>query len=210
MRAEVVSVAVTRSGSGTNHGAVEVHLAREALAGMARYWWALVVAGVALVVYSFVILSFTVTTVLAVAVFVGAGLVFSGITQIASSRVVADHRVLLLVLGLVDLALGIAALVWPDITFVVLVRLVGWVLLVRGLFDVVDAFLARHAGVEGWWLPLVLGAASIVVAVWAVRYPGRSVVLLVLWAGLAVMVRGVGTIVLGFALRGVRSATQTA
>jgi len=158
--------------------------------------------GVVMVLYAFAVLSFTITTVNAVAYGLGIGLLFAGIAELMLWGQVQTWRWLTLAAGIVDILLALAAFVWPDATFLVLARLVGWVLLIRGVIEIVRAFEDRHQDVQGWWAGMLIGVFSIVVAVWATRYPGRSIALLVLWVGIAVLTRGILAIVAGFTLRG--------
>ena len=194
------SVSNSVSTSRTASGAAERELGQ-----LARFWWFPTIVGVLMVLYSFAILSFSIRTVYAIAIGLGVGLVLSGMAQIGYSRIAPSWRWLILAAGVVDLVLGLAAFAWPGITFLVLVRLVGWVLLLRGLLDVLQSFEAKRLGQENWWVLTTIGTLTIVVAVWATRYPGRSLVLLVLWVGIALLTRGLIWIASGFLLRSHRA-----
>ncbi len=52
---------------------------RDDLAALSQAWWLPVVVGVMLMIYSFVVLSFTMSTVYAISVGLGIGLILSGI-----------------------------------------------------------------------------------------------------------------------------------
>jgi uncharacterized membrane protein HdeD (DUF308 family) len=52
---------------------------------------------------------------------------------------------------------------------------------------------------------LVSGILCIVIAFWAAGYPGRSVVLLILWVGISCLMRGVTELVLAFQLKGLKN-----
>ena len=77
-------------------------------------------------------------------------------------------------------------------------------------WGIIGAFESRHAGIELWWISLVLATLEIGVAIWAVRYPGRSVVLLVLWIGIAAISRGIALLAIGFTIRSVGKALPAA
>jgi uncharacterized membrane protein HdeD (DUF308 family) len=169
---------------------------------LAMNWWLPVVFGVLLILYSFVVLSFTIETVWAIAIGMGIGLILAGIAELMSTALMSSGRFWGYVLGGLDVVLGILALAWPQATFVVLVRLVAWVLLIHGVVDFVRSLEQRHARLREWWLTLLAGLASIAVAFWAIRYVGRSTVILVLWVGIALLMRGIDFIMTGFNLRG--------
>ena len=175
---------------------------RMELSDLSRAWWLPVVLGVVMVLYSFAVLSFTITTINAVAYGLGIGLLFAGFAELMLWRQVESWRWLVLIAGVVDIILAVMAFAWPDATFLVLARLIGWVLLLRGIIEIVRAFDDRHRGVPTWWAGMIIGVFNIVDAIWATRYPGREIVVLVLWVGIAVLTRGVLAIVAGFTLRG--------
>ena len=70
-------------------------------------WWVPVAIGVALICYAFIVLSFTITTVWAVAVGLGIGLILAGIGQIVCAAMVSSWRWVLGIMGVVDIGLGI-------------------------------------------------------------------------------------------------------
>ncbi len=78
-------------------------------------------------------------------------------------------RWLAIIGGTLALAAGIAAIVWPEPTLVVISVFVAWYLLIRGLFDVVIAL--SHTHVRGWWMPLIAGIVGIALGAWADREP---------------------------------------
>lgn len=165
-------------------------------------WWVPVAAGVLSLLFGFLVLSFTYTTVWAIAIFAGCSFLLTGTGEVAvglASR--GATRWLSLFLGVVALAAGIMAFAWPGSTVLVIARIVAWLLLIRGVVGVAGAFHSRTLGDPAWWMPLAIGLLEIVVAIWAVRYPNRSLVLLVLWVGIAAVSRGLMFLVLGFGLR---------
>ena len=169
---------------------------------LAMNWWLPVVFGVLLILYSFVVLSFTIETVWAIAIGMGIGLILAGIAELMATTLQSSGRFWGYVLGGLDVVLGILALAWPQATFVVLVRLVAWILLIHGVVDFVRSMEQRHIGFKEWWLTMLAGLASIAVAFWAIRYVGRSTVILVLWVGIALLMRGIDFIMTGFNQRG--------
>jgi uncharacterized membrane protein HdeD (DUF308 family) len=174
-------------------------------------WWLPVVAGLISVLFGFGVLSFNYATLWAVTIAAGIGFLLTGAADVAAGlNAKGSTRILGLVLGVLAIGAGIIAFVWPEATFVVLARLVAWLLLLRGVFGIVGAFEARARANELWWIPLVLSVLEVVVAVWAVRYPGRSVVLLVLWIGISAITRGLALITVGFSFRSLAKAEAAA
>ena len=179
-----------------------VEFMNDADVALTMNWWLPVVAGVVLILYSFVVLSFTIETVWAVAIGMGVGLILAGVAELMATALLTTGRFWGYVLGGFDVVLGVVALAWPQATFAVLVRLVAWVLVLRGVVDFVRAMEQRSAGLKEWWLTAVAGLVAVGIALWAIRYVGRSIVLLVLWIGIALLMRGMELIMSGFSRRG--------
>ena len=100
------------------------------------------------------------------------------------------------------LGAGIAALVWPAPTVLVVSIFVAWYLLFRGIIEVVISL--SNTNVKGWWLTLLAGIISIGLGAWAIGNPDRSVLLLVTILGVYAIFHGVAELVLGVQLHAVR------
>ena len=168
--------------------------------GTKQPWWFLLINGVLWLFFAFLLLQWDLTTVWAVALFASFGFIAGGLSQLLLAFTAPGWRWLYLLGGLACLLAGVIALIWPDVTIQVLARLFGWYLLIRGTLDIISGF-ADKDEYDLWWLSLVIGTAEILVAVWAVRYPGRELVLLVLWIGIGALINGVRDIVLAFRVR---------
>ncbi len=102
--------------------------------------------------------------------------------------------------GLAAIVFGILALVWPGITFTVLVLFWGAYALVDGIFAIISV-LTHHAGGMHRWLLLVEGLAGIAAGILTFIWPGLTgLVLLYLIAAWAV-VTGVLEILAAIRLR---------
>lgn len=102
--------------------------------------------------------------------------------------------------GAVALIFGIAALVWPGITLLVLVALFAAFALLGGIVCIVGALRNRTFD-RGWWLVLLLGILSVVVGVVAVLHPGATVFVLVLLMAAQALATGVLDIAVAIRLR---------
>lgn len=183
--------------SETAYAGSSVEEARDA----ARLWWVVLIMGVLWIIYGWIVLTFTFKTVLAVAVFFGVGLIAAGISEFFLASQVDTWKWLWILIGVISIGAGIIALVWPSETFLVLAAIVGWYLMLRGVFDIVMAFLTKDVN-DLWWLTLVVGIAQILIGFWAVGYEGRSIAVLVIWVGAYALAKGITDIFLAFTLRG--------
>jgi uncharacterized membrane protein HdeD (DUF308 family) len=101
-----------------------------------------------------------------------------------------------LVSGILALALGVLALVWPGKTILVAAIVFGAYLLITGIAQVVFAF-SLHVSAGGRVLLFISGAAALVLAVLAFRHFGSdpivAILLLAIWIGVGFIFRGVAT-----------------
>jgi uncharacterized membrane protein HdeD (DUF308 family) len=131
-----------------------------------------------------------------------------GVTQYAFAMVLqGGWRWIAVIGGTLAIAAGIAALVWPEPTLVVVSVFVAWYLLIRGIFDVSMAL--SHTHVRGWWMPLVAGIIGIALGAWAIGNPDRSVLLLVSIIGIWSIFKGAADLVAAFAYRDLKKDLAT-
>jgi uncharacterized membrane protein HdeD (DUF308 family) len=176
-------------------------------------WGWFLAAGIAWILFAFLILSFNYRTVWAIAVFFGIGFIMGGIMEFAVAAAAPGWKWLYILIGIVSIIAGVIALVWPGQTFLVLSAIVGWLLLFYGVFDIVFAFSTRQ--VEGlWWMQLIAGIIMILLGFWAISPDNatvstyRGAVLLVVWIGVAALFRGISDIIVGFRLRSTHKQLQ--
>jgi uncharacterized membrane protein HdeD (DUF308 family) len=97
--------------------------------------------------------------------------------------------------GLIAVVFGVCALLWPAVTFAVLVLL--W-----GAYSVVDGIIAVATGVWGrWWSLVFFGVIAIAVGLFALFRPGITGLALLLLIAAWAMVRGAFEIVAAVQLR---------
>ena len=145
------------------------------------------------------VLSYRVGSLAVVVTFIGVAFLFGGISQLVVASQVRSWRWLLIVAGILGVAAGIMAFVWPDATLYVMSVLVAWYLVIFGVVHVVSALAGPK--LPWWWTGLLLGIAELVLGVWAVRSWERSVVTLVTLVGVWAVFRGVNDMFAAFAGR---------
>jgi uncharacterized membrane protein HdeD (DUF308 family) len=97
---------------------------------------------------------------------------------------------LLLLIGVVAVALGVIALVWPGKTLLVAGVLFGIYLVVSGIGYVFAAF-GAHTGAAMRVLMFLTGVVSLVLGFFCFRDKLESILLLALWIGIGWVFRGV-------------------
>ena len=178
---------------------------------MTSGWGWYLAAGIAWVLFSFIVLSFNFRTVWAIAIFFGIGFIIGGIMELAVAAVSPGWKWLYITIGIISIIAGIVALVWPGETFLVLAAIIGWLLLFYGIVDVVVSIGTRHIQ-DLWWLQLIAGIAMMLLGLWAIAPDNQTVstwrgtVLLVFWVGIAALMRGISDIIVGFRVRSAHKA----
>ena len=171
-------------------------------------WWIPLITGIAWLIYAFIVLSFTYKTIWAIAIFAGLAFLAAGIVEFVLASVLDSWKWLHALGGVLCIAAGIVAFAWPDQTFLVLAAIIGWFLLFRGTFNIVESLLVKDH-VEQWWLMLITGILQVGIALWAVGYAGRSIAVLVVWVGAWALTEGVMNIWAAFRLRSVHKEAAT-
>ncbi|MGE0545370.1 MAG: HdeD family acid-resistance protein [Dehalococcoidia bacterium] len=177
-------------------------------AAVTKWWWVFLVTGILWLVMSLIVFRFDLTSAGAVGALVGALILVAGVNEFGAMNVTdGGWRWVHAILGGIFVVFGVIALFNPWDTFVATAAIIGWVLLFKGIFDIVVAFMTKHEN-EMWWLLLIVGGAELLLAFWAAGYFGQQVVILIAWAGAWCLVRGITEIILAFQLRGVHKRAE--
>ncbi|MET7480528.1 HdeD family acid-resistance protein [Streptomyces sp. NPDC005648] len=95
-----------------------------------------------------------------------------------------------LLTGVGSLILGVLVLVWPGASLLAAGVLFGLYLLFSGVFQLVAAF-GTHTTTSLRVLAFISGALSILLGLFCLRGPMRSILLLALWIGIGWLIRGI-------------------
>jgi uncharacterized membrane protein HdeD (DUF308 family) len=173
----------------------------DALRSIGRSWWILAVTGVAWLVVALIVLRFDYVSVTAISVLFGVIVIAAGVLEIAISTFsVSWWRFVRLLLGAIFIVTGVVAFINPGGTFVALAAVMSFYFVFKGAFDIADAIAASRI-MPAWWLVLVVGIAEVLLGFWAAGSWRNSATLLVAWAAVAAIFRGVTELVLAFRLR---------
>jgi uncharacterized membrane protein HdeD (DUF308 family) len=168
---------------------------------LADSWWAVGLRGVLGILFGLICL---LTPGVAVEVFVilfAAYMLVDGVFAIASGIKAArngERWGLLILEGIVDLAAGAVAVLWPAITLVALIWLVAVWAIVSGALMLGAAF-TLNLDHGRWWLALG-GIASLIFGILLVIEPLIGAVVLTMWIGAYALVFGVFLLILAFQL----------
>ena len=188
-----------------------IDMVRADAAWLARNWWAIALRGVAAIIFGIMALLMPAITLAALILLFGVFAVVEGVFSVLAA--VRGHsgaqRWFLLLEGVVGIAAGVIAFVWPGLTALVLLYVIAAWAIITGVLEIAAA--ARlHNRIRGeWWLVLG-GILSVVAGVWMMWAPGSGALAVVLLISAYVLLFGILQVVLAFRLRsGLVEAEQT-
>ena len=174
---------------------------------LAQHWWAVGLRGILAIIFGLLCLLTPGIAVGALVLLFAAYMFVDGVFAILSRIRAArsgESWGLLILEGVVDLAAGVIAIVWPAITLVALVWIVAIWAIVSGAL-MLAAAVSLNLDYGRWWLALG-GIASLVFGIMLIIEPFIGAVVLTLWIGAYALVFGGFLLVLAFQLNSKREA----
>jgi uncharacterized membrane protein HdeD (DUF308 family) len=174
---------------------------------LSRNWWAVLLRGVAGVLFGIATFLAPDISLAALVLLFGAYAFVDGVFGIASAvrrRDTSDNWWLLLLEGLVGVAVGVLTVVWPGITALALLFLISTWALITGVLELGAAIRLRKA-ISNEWLLALSGIASIVFGALLLLFPAAGALAVVLWIGAYALITGVLLIALGIRLHSLES-----
>lgn len=173
------------------------------ITAVARNWWVMLLRGLAAILFGILAFVWPGITLLVLVIFYGAYALVDGVFAIVaafSDNVGKERWWVLFLEGLLGIAAGIVAFLWPGLTAFALVYVIAAWAIVTGVLEIVAAIRLRQE-IEGEWFFALSGVASIIFGVLMAIWPATGALALVwLIAGYAI-VFGVLMIALAFRLR---------
>ena len=170
---------------------------------LADSWWSVGLRGLLAIAFGLICLLVPPAAILALIILFSAYMLVDGVLAIASGIKAArngERWGLLILEGLVSIAAGVIAFLWPAITAVAFVILIGvWAIISGALM--LTAALALKIDHGRWWLALA-GIASVIFGIVLLIAPVVGAVVLTWWLGAYAIVFGAFLLVLAFQLHG--------
>jgi uncharacterized membrane protein HdeD (DUF308 family) len=170
---------------------------------LVQNWWLFTLRGIFAIVFGLLALIFPGPTMLSLVILFSAYMLVDGIFGIISAvraiRRKEDRWGLLIFEGLIDIAVGILAFLWPGITVVAFVLLVGAWAIVTGAVMTAAGF-RLNVSHGRWWLALS-GVLSLAFGTLLVITPLIGAIVLTWWIGAYALAFGVALVIFSFKLR---------
>ncbi|MDT5032550.1 MAG: hypothetical protein QOC94_2721 [Actinoplanes sp.] len=172
---------------------------------LTRYWWVVALRGALAILFGVTALVWPGITLFALVLIFGAYSLVDGVFTLAAALGRRDRgatdtggRTWLFVQGVAGIVIGVLAFVWPGITALALLWLIGIWAIVIGVLEVIAAIRLRRELRREWLLGLS-GAATALFGILLIAWPAAGVLTLIALIGISAVVFGVA--LLAFAVR---------
>jgi uncharacterized membrane protein HdeD (DUF308 family) len=184
---------------------------RKMLEALIRYWWLVVLRGVAAVIFGVLALVWPDITLFVLVIMFGAyafvdGLFTLGTAFFGDRR---GRRGWLIVEGIAGIVIGLITFFWPSATALALLWLIAAWALITGVLEIAAAIRLRKE-IRGEWLLALAGVLSVVVGILLVIWPTTGALAVVFLIGIYAVAFGVALVFLGFHLRTLRGTRAPA
>ncbi len=178
---------------------------------MQRNWWTIILRGVVAIVFGIVAFVWPLVTALAFVLLLAAFAFVEGVFALVGAfgwGLSGRQRLLLFLLGLLGLAVGVLAVVYPHIAALTIVLWVAWWAIVGGIIAIVVAIEWRKS-IEHDWLLVLSGVLSIIFGILLIWRPVAGVLTLIYLFGFYAIIYGIIMLTLGFRVRSVLPRTPS-
>ena len=172
-------------------------------------WWLVLLRGILAILFGLFALFAPGTALLALVFVFGAYAVLDGGTALAVGirhRKDDPHWGWHVVQGVVSVLAGIIAFVWPGVTVLAILFVIAFWSIVGGIAEIVESFMMRKRGGDGWGWVLAAGIVSVLFGIVLLVWPGAALITLLWLVGVWAIVFGVIIIVWAVRLRRTVSA----
>lgn len=175
--------------------------ARQAIAGVAKWWWLLLVTGVLWFIIGGIVLQMNAQSVATVGYLVGFMLIFTGIEQFLVASAAPGWKWVWILFGIFFVIGGIWAVANPIGSAAALASSLGLLFVLIAIFWFVEAFASKGSN-PLWWLTLLSAFIMLGMGIWVGSQGLLSKgITLLIFAGFWAIMHGVGDFVRAFQLK---------
>ncbi len=171
----------------------------------ARNWWLFLIVGLVSIIAGILAIVYPDITLLALGIFIGVGLLFTGALDVAEAIGGSpDSRALAAIVGVLSIIAGVVCLRRPGESLLAIVVVLGVFLIVEGVIRFIRAFseLEDRAAMMG------LGILDAILGILILSLPGVSLVTLAVLFAISLLLRGGFMVFVAFKLRGARHRAE--
>ncbi len=165
-----------------------------------KNWWLVMLKGIVLIVLAFIVFNNPGATLLGIALFIGIGLLLTGIAIILialAGKKEMDNWGWKLAEGMLDVLFGFILIANPEITAVVLPFLIGFWATFYGILLTVGAFSSKKFS----WALLIAGVLTIILGYIIMFNPIVLGLTISIWIGITLLVVGIANVAFAFDIK---------
>jgi uncharacterized membrane protein HdeD (DUF308 family) len=172
----------------------------------ARYWWILLVSGIAWLLIAWIVLRMNVTSISTVGVLIGVVFIVAAVNEVTVATLIpGGWKVWHYVMAFIFFLGGLWGLITPIETFFALASVLGLILVFYGAFEIARAVSMRATN-PYWWIGLITGVLLLLLAFWVsgsdrVYALAQRTYLILFWVGFFALFKGIMQIMLAFGVR---------
>jgi uncharacterized membrane protein HdeD (DUF308 family) len=182
------------------------------LHAISRKWWVPLIRGICAILFGLFAITSPVISLFVLALLYGAVVFADGVTGIVLGiRGGMNGRSWweMILLGLLGVFAGLVAIAWPGLTIVILVFIIAWWAIIRGIFEIVAAIRLRRV-IQGEWLLILSGIITVLFGLVLLFRPIAGALTLMLFVGWFMIFLGILAIGFSFRLRGLKKRLSAA
>ena len=170
-----------------------------------KNWWLFTLKGVITILFGIAALAIPKQTILVLTMYFGAILLISGAIYIfwllMNYNRLTNNGKWLLLDGVFDIVMGFLVLSYPELTVKVFIFFIALWLLFIGSIQLFFAFRIKRTVKSSWWLPLINGVITILLAFLVFQRPFESAVAMSYLVGISAILFGFLVIATSLILR---------
>lgn len=175
--------------------------AAEVAGEVSKLWWIWLVLGILWIIASLIILQYDEASLTIVGMVIGILLLVAGMQQFFMAYISEEWKLLWAIFGVLFVAAGIVALVYPKNTFAIVADMIGFLLLLVGIFWIIESFVVKEVN-PLWWFGLIAGILMVIIAFWAAgQFFFTKAYTLLVFAGIWALLQGITDIIKAFHIR---------
>ena len=175
---------------------------------LTRSWWLILLRGIASILFGIAAFVWPGLTVLALTLLYGAFAMADGILSLGAALTGSGERSIptwwLVVIGLVGIAAGTVAFLWPGLTAFALVIMIGAWAVAIGVMQIIGAIWLRHE-IEDEWLLIAAGILSVLFGAAVLLKPGAGALALAWAIGTFAILSGILLVAFALRIKGVQA-----
>jgi uncharacterized membrane protein HdeD (DUF308 family) len=179
---------------------------------LARKWWVLLINGIGAIIFGLMAFAWPGITLLTLVILYGIYCVVDGVTALMEASVSDQQGKAwgrMRFVGILSIAVGVGAFIWPGITTAALLIIIAIWAIVRGALEIIAAIELRNV-IHNEWLLIVAGVMSILFGVALLVRPATGALAMVWLIGAFAIAHGLLRVALAFKLRSLGNALAPA